>query len=976
MHLQGRNPKNMKRQIWKILLGLAVLTGMVLGVSASQAQPSAAFRQLSTRNGLPTSMIHCVAQDETGFIWLGTYTGLYRYDGYEARPYKNDASRPMLMPVGEVPALLADQQGSLWIGTQEGLCRMTLATGAVKHYPLYGADKQRINSLCLTRDGRLYAGTIRGLAVYDAASDTMTVVCDRHATGDVPQPRSTNIQELIELPSGDVLIGTLGKGVYRYAPQQHRFYHYDGTAHTDTVYSLCSDGGDRVWMGTSSGICEATLDRQGNIGDHRHLPHSDDAFALRWNGRDSTLLAGTRHGLLAYRRDAPSGVMVLPDDVYVRHLFQDRDRLLWVSTAGGGLFVETRPTVTFSVVGNQSTTALGVDHEGRMWHSHYLTTLCGNQTVTDEKRVMSITRSRAGRCLLLSVWNEGFYTASEGHLDRVFTPQNSQLMVHGSVSKVLEDRHGHWWVATDRGLGVRYADGREVCFAAIAGADTLLKQSIEDLVEDKDGTLWLLLRNRGMVHLSGELNRPDGIVCKAYQADNGLLPVNTVFCSCLSADGTLWVGTDGGGLCRYDRERDRFESLHERWHLPGDMVMSMENDDYGCLWMGTNAGLACLQVGRGDEQQLRVYTTLDGLPDNYFTPRASDSYGGRLYFGTTQGAVVFRPRQPQQSPLVRHQVGIVGLRIDGEPVACPPSGVVDMITVPGTASVFAVSFASLTYSGQQKYVYSYRLKGVDSRWHDASDNRWARYAHLSPGRYTLEVRATDGYGNWSDVRSISVTIEPPLWRTWWAYLIYIVVGAVFVYLLVREVRSRMMTRNRLQMQLGDDGQSQVVVKHINENENGNENGNGNGNKNEDEDGNENGSGKVKQKGRGMLAIEIRDLNFTDADEEFLRQAVERVSSHLSDSDYGPQQLCDDMALSRTTLFRRLKTLTGMNASQFISELRLKAACRFIDQNRDKSIRISDLAYELGFNDPKYFSLLFRKKYGLSPTDYMERQAHE
>ena len=129
------------------------------------------------------------------------------------------------MPGGEVLALLADQRGSLWIGTQEGLCRMSLSTGQVKRYPLYGVSKQRINSLCLASDGKLYAGTIRGLAVLDTAADTMTVFTDRNATGDVPMPRSTNVQDVIELPSSDILLVTWGTGLYRYAPQQHRFYH-------------------------------------------------------------------------------------------------------------------------------------------------------------------------------------------------------------------------------------------------------------------------------------------------------------------------------------------------------------------------------------------------------------------------------------------------------------------------------------------------------------------------------------------------------------------------------------------------------------------------------------------------------------------------------------------------------------------------------------------------------------------------------
>ena len=962
----------MTKRVGFLLLLLSLAVGVVRAVQ---------LRQLSTHNGLPTSMIHCVAQDETGFLWLGTYTGLYRYDGYQSLPFKNDASHPQLMPGGEVIALLADQKGSLWIGTQEGLCRMTLATGEVKRYPLYGVSKQRINSLCLTSDGRLYAGTIRGLAVLDAGADTMKVFTSQNATGDVPLPRLTNVQDVIELPSGDLLLGTWGRGIYRYIPQQNRFCHYgpaavpggslsglpaaavvpaqSSVAFPDTVYSLCCDGGNRLWIGSSSGICQATADRQGDIHELHLLRHSGEAFALSWNRLDSTLLAGTRHGLLAYRSGVPfAAKSLLPVDCYVRSIFSDREGLLWVATAGCGLFVETRPTTVFSAVGNQTTTALCVDRDGHLWTSHYMTTLVDNQTVTNQKRVMNISRSSQANCVLLSVWNEGFYTASAGRLLRLYSPSNSKAMMQASVSEVLEDRHGNWWVATDGGLGVRYADGREVCLAATDGVSPLLRQSIDDLAEDKDGTLWMVAKNRGLLHLLGDPSRPASIRCKEYNVANGLMPVDAAFCLRLTGDGTLWVGTDGAGLCRLDREHDRFVSLRDQWHLPGDMVTALEEDDYGCLWVGTNAGLACLHAGSADEQQLRVYTTADGLPDNYFMPRASDSYAGRLYFGTTQGTAVFTPQPPRQPPSVsKHQVGIVRMRIDGNPMPCPPSGALDRVTIPGSASNFVLYFASLTYGAQQHYAYSYRLKGIDSQWQDASDSRSAHYTHLPAGRYTFEVRATDGYGRWSEVRTVGITVEPPLWRTWWAYLIYILLAAAFAYLLYREIRSRMMTRNRLQMSVDDEGAAQVTLQHI-------------------ESADAHGAAATSEAQlaeKTQLAFEIKDLNFTNADEEFLRRAIDCVNRNMGDSDFGPGQLCEQMAVSRTSLFTKLKTLTGMNASAFISDIRLKAACRIMDSRGGSSIRISDLAYQVGFNDPKYFSLSFRKKFGMTPTDYLERK---
>ena len=104
------------------------------------------------------------------------------------------------------------------------------------------------------------------------------------------------------------------------------------------------------------------------------------------------------------------------------------------------------------------------------------------------------------------------------------------------------------------------------------------------------------------------------------------------------------------------------------------------------------------------------------------------------------------------------------------------------------------------------------------------------------------------------------------------------------------------------------------------------------------------------------------------DEAFIRKAVDCVNAHLSDCDFEHAQFMAEMGMARTTLADKLKLLTGLTPSAFISNVRLQAACRLIDEK--KKIRIADLAYAVGFNDPKYFSSCFKKKFGLSPTEYM------
>jgi AraC-like DNA-binding protein len=116
-------------------------------------------------------------------------------------------------------------------------------------------------------------------------------------------------------------------------------------------------------------------------------------------------------------------------------------------------------------------------------------------------------------------------------------------------------------------------------------------------------------------------------------------------------------------------------------------------------------------------------------------------------------------------------------------------------------------------------------------------------------------------------------------------------------------------------------------------------------------------------------VEAGDANYTSLDEKFLKRAVECVTAHIEDAEFDQQQFADALGVSKATLYRKLQSLTAHNTSSFIRALRLKTACKIIEEKR--KIRISELAYAVGFNDPKYFSACFKKAFGMLPTEYAE-----
>lgn len=123
--------------------------------------------------------------------------------------------------------------------------------------------------------------------------------------------------------------------------------------------------------------------------------------------------------------------------------------------------------------------------------------------------------------------------------------------------------------------------------------------------------------------------------------------------------------------------------------------------------------------------------------------------------------------------------------------------------------------------------------------------------------------------------------------------------------------------------------------------------------------------------KNQLVFEVKDLNYTSLDEDFIQRAIDCVNSHLEDCEFDQPQFAEEMRTSKSTLYKKLKSLTGLNTSAFIRNVRLKAACRIMEE-KGNNVRVSELAYAVGFNDPKYFSACFKKEFGLLPSEYIDR----
>ena len=270
-------------------------------------------------------------------------------------------------------------------------------------------------------------------------------------------------------------------------------------------------------------------------------------------------------------------------------------------------------------------------------------------------------------------------------------------------------------------------------------------------------------------------------------------------------------GTEGGGLYLYNRSTGQFEEKTRTYSIPGDVIVSIEEDKSGNLWLGTVSGLVKLYVvAVGNDFSTRIYTSADGLQDNFIV-NSSCSRDGELFFGGHKGYNSFFPDKmeipSQETNFLITDIKIFNHSFKNLPVELQQKispvmpTYTSKIELPYKYNNFSIEFAALTYKNPELNRYAYRLQNFDRDWqYTDADRRFAYYNNLPSGTYTFQLKATNENGEWSGyVREFTVVVLPPFWATWWAYLLYMVLVLVIGVLIYRTIKKRILLQNALRL---------------------------------------------------------------------------------------------------------------------------------------------------------------------------------
>lgn len=811
------------------------------------------FKQLSAPHSLPTNEVQKVYQDRDGFIWFATRNGLCQYNGYETTLYKSNLYSPDLLTTNSITCLVDDNNNNLWIGTSEGLNVMDKRTGEIKKYKAPSISNNVVSALCVTRDNTLWVGTDNGLCRYVPEKDTFVVCGDEFGDGRL---RYVTIKSLLEDSDGDLWIGTWAQGLFRYSPSTDKVVVYPKINEQYSSHVIYEDSNKDIWVGSwGYGLFKLRNPKDmENVSYQSFLHENGDDSSLSDNivydiAEDintHTLWVGTRSGLSILRLDESSSFINyksgksdyrIPSDE-VNSIMRDSQKNMWIGAIGGGVWMADTRQPAFALhtlnFGDEdipvtSVRTLFADSDQNLWIGVGTYGLARREYVTGELKMYShipefsgvkdlpslfavVQRKKSGD-IWFGMYNGGIYVYRKGEKVKHLTTKNSAFLTSDCVSALYEDYEGNCWIGTRGGIGVRLSDGTDYRFETMNFNDSLSAGWIyvRDIVQDMDNSVWLATSNFGVIHITGDVRQPSTLKYENYSFHNRKLITNTVLCMHIDRFGRLWAGTEEGGLYLYNRSTGQFEEKTRTYSIPGDVIVSIEEDKSGNLWLGTVSGLVKLYVAAvGNDFSTRIYTSADGLQDNFIV-NSSCSRDGELFFGGHKGYNSFFPDKmeipSQETNFLITDIKIFNHSFKNLPVELQQKispvmpTYTSKIELPYKYNNFSIEFAALTYKNPELNRYAYRLQNFDRDWqYTDADRRFAYYNNLPSGTYTFQLKATNENGEWSGyVREFTVVVLPPFWATWWAYLLYMVLVLVIGVLIYRTIKKRILLQNALRL---------------------------------------------------------------------------------------------------------------------------------------------------------------------------------
>ncbi|UOE49033.1 ATP-binding protein [Mucilaginibacter sp. SMC90] len=856
------------------------------------------FDRFDIKKGLPESNVSNIIEDSEGYMWLSTQNGLVRYDGYQYKIYRLGSAKLNRQVATLVFSVAEDNKKNLWVSTLvNGLFRYNRQTDTFEQYPYPENDlyaqfmisttdnegnvwgrynttdgKQSIvkfhpatgqyekfskwhtgihhieaafgYNAYKTANGVIWLATDNGIYRYNGAGKGFTAYFTSTDTA-----RQRGVNPVYEAPSepGVLYMNTFhGNNVdlrlTRFDTRTGAVQNYKAGKGKDSllnagIYSIYEDKAKRLWLGTMQGLSK--FDRQKGTFSN-YVP--DDT--LKQIGQQQlSAITETKQGTLWMT--SPAGLVYFdpntaaftrysmnPDDpgalasLFISTKTVDHTNTLWIGYGNAGAARLNKLKSAFDIykTGKKingyppKAIAANFQEDGTAWITTRQGFFRGSVISNQYKKMFSLDNAEQysggvfmGKDNMLYVGSHDglivFNTLTGKKLTYKSNPADSNTLVTNDLNFVFQDHTGIVWIATNNAKGICSFDPASKKFTRYPYRNTLEaitpknKYYLDDsrpiaFYEDRSGTLWIGTNFGGL----SRFDRKNRRFISYFNNDiRNATCVNTI---CETKSGKLWIGTYLDGIFEFDRRSGKFtRHFNERSGLLFNSVIAMNEDADGRIWMLSERGLSRLNP---ETMQIKNFA-MDNILPGYDILRAVNQLtklpNGRIVFPLVNGITVFNPQSLNESPYlpVVHIEDVVysnpsaSEKVFNKVLAYGHK----TLELPYDQNRVQIDYIGLQYDNPQQNAYAYKLEGYDKNWVNAGTDRWVTYNNLSAGTYVFHVKAANSSGKWNNTGdSITIIIATAWYLRWWAWLIYVVLFAWAIYAFIA-YRSRHLKHENL-----------------------------------------------------------------------------------------------------------------------------------------------------------------------------------
>lgn len=773
------------------------------------------FNTLTVQDGLSQNDVSSIIQDSEGFIWIGTYDGLNRFDGYRIENFFHSNEDPSSLSSNRILCLFEDNKKRIWSGTDGyGLNYYNLENGKMKRVAVPDGFKI-INYITQNKAGEILAATAQGLLkIVEKKDETFLVeIVQTPLTG-------FNIKKIKLLKNGSVLYAT-ESGIWLF--DNNEFKMIAGSENILFKTIVETKNGD-VWVGGTYGLYQMVNNQ---LIPFEALKGIRIPYIVEGINNDlwvTTFSRGFYH--LDLNNLNLKKIEAFNDEIQhslarnnLNFLFKDATNTLWIANKIGVIYInlddkkfKSLPLSDKRLVRTIFTTNdyAVYGFQGDKYYKFNFKTQLEEPILLPENSKPFKVDTLNGKIHLATT--SGLFIEDnfkKNTFVRAPIFKDSKIDESLIVTSFCNDIFGNEYIGTLKGLIYKTKNETSFINEKFGNLESLRNVRVFTLkVDTFNQCVWVGTISEGLFKINLD---PQGKILSMERYHEDMvgdynIPNNSVWSFYQNPEGTLYIGTDTGLLVKKIKQAQIQSVLVE--NIQNKKILGIVGDQDSDLWVNSSKGIIWYSPKKNISKKYNIH---DGLLTNSFTEAISKNSNGELFFGNILGINYFKSGEFHDNPfpskiaftklVVNNKNVPVNQEISGSVLLTKTLNNTQTLDLNHKQNDFTIQFSSTNFANVKVNKYRYKLQKYDDDWIEVSNsNRFANYSNIPSGKYKFVVEATNPTGQWSGLqRSIAIIIQPAPWNTWWAYMLYFIFTATIVFTIFYFWLNKEKLRNQVEL---------------------------------------------------------------------------------------------------------------------------------------------------------------------------------